>query len=181
MQAAPEHYSPLDIIKAFCCFSARPPSLHRVFRRLKISPVLGFLTAGFCLGPYGLGALVERGTLPAWVSHVTFDNLDEIAPAAEFGVVFLLFMIGLELEFRAAAASASAGFRIWRGAGFHFRTGTRRHRISFASFAGIGGNPGSRARDVIDGNRPCRSLPIANGSAHGRRAGRFSPSCYFRI
>jgi monovalent cation:H+ antiporter-2, CPA2 family len=98
MQAAPEHYSP-EHYKSILLFLGTAAIVAPVFRRLKISPVLGFLAAGFCLGPYGLGALVEHGTLPAWVSHVTFDNLDEIAPGAEFGVVFLLFMIGLELSF----------------------------------------------------------------------------------
>ncbi len=93
MPESPEHY------KSILLFLGTAAIVAPVFRRLKISPVLGFLAAGFCLGPYGLGALVARGTLPGWVSHVTFDNLDEIAPVAEFGVVFLLFMIGLELSF----------------------------------------------------------------------------------
>ena len=77
-----------------------------LFRRLKLSPVLGFLIAGFCLGPYGLGHFAQGALIPSWepgwvagaVSDVTFDNVAEIAPLAEFGVVFLLFMIGLELS-----------------------------------------------------------------------------------
>ena len=98
MQASPETYSP-EHYKSILLFLGTAAIIAPVFRRLKISPVLGFLAAGFCLGPYGLGALVQRGELPAWVSHVTLDNLDEIALTAEFGVVFLLFMIGLELSF----------------------------------------------------------------------------------
>jgi monovalent cation:H+ antiporter-2, CPA2 family len=31
-----------------------------LFRRLKVSPVLGFLGAGILLGPYGLGALAQN-------------------------------------------------------------------------------------------------------------------------
>jgi len=31
-----------------------------LFRRLKISPILGFLGAGVLLGPYGAGALADR-------------------------------------------------------------------------------------------------------------------------
>jgi len=66
-----------------------------LFRRWKISPILGFLGAGVVLGPFGLGSLSD--TLP-WVSYITVDNPQEIAQLAEFGVVFLLFTIGLELS-----------------------------------------------------------------------------------
>jgi CPA2 family monovalent cation:H+ antiporter-2 len=66
-----------------------------LFKRLKISPVLGFLGAGVALGPFGLGAL--SGAFP-WLSSFTIDNPEEVAQLAEFGVVFLLFMIGLELS-----------------------------------------------------------------------------------
>jgi len=71
-----------------------------LFRRLKISPVLGFLGAGVLLGPYGLGALAER---LSWLAPFAFGNVEQIAPVAEFGVVFLLFMIGLELSWQRLA------------------------------------------------------------------------------
>ena len=66
-----------------------------LFRRWKISPILGFLGAGVLLGPYGLGRLAHE--VP-WLSAFTIDNPAEVAQLAEFGVVFLLFMIGLELS-----------------------------------------------------------------------------------
>ena len=66
-----------------------------LFRRWKLSPILGFLGAGALLGPYGLGSLVARAP---WLSAITIENPDEVAELAEFGVVFLLFMIGLELS-----------------------------------------------------------------------------------
>ncbi len=66
-----------------------------LFKRLKISPILGFLGAGVALGPFGLGALA--GSVP-WLGYFTVDNPEEITQLAEFGVVFLLFMIGLELS-----------------------------------------------------------------------------------
>jgi monovalent cation:H+ antiporter-2, CPA2 family len=71
-----------------------------LFRRLKISPVLGFLGAGVLLGPYGLGALAER---LSWLAPFAFGNVEQIAPVAEFGLVFLLFMIGLELSWQRLA------------------------------------------------------------------------------
>ena len=66
-----------------------------LFRRWKISPILGFLGAGVLLGPFGLGALAD--SIP-WLGAVTIDNPEDVAQLAEFGVVFLLFMIGLELS-----------------------------------------------------------------------------------
>jgi CPA2 family monovalent cation:H+ antiporter-2 len=66
-----------------------------LFRRWKLSPILGFLLAGVVLGPYGLGALARQ---VSWLALFTIDNPAEVAQLAEFGVVFLLFMIGLELS-----------------------------------------------------------------------------------
>jgi monovalent cation:H+ antiporter-2, CPA2 family len=71
-----------------------------LFRRLKVSPVLGFLGAGILLGPYGLGAAAQQ---IGWLAPLALGNVDEIAPIAEFGVVFLLFMIGLELSWQRLA------------------------------------------------------------------------------
>jgi CPA2 family monovalent cation:H+ antiporter-2 len=65
-----------------------------LFRRLRISPVLGFLLAGMLIGPHVLGRIDE--VVPFDVPFLTKNvNIDAIA---EFGVVFLLFNIGLELS-----------------------------------------------------------------------------------
>lgn len=66
-----------------------------LFRRWRVSPILGFLGAGVLLGPFGLGSLTA--TIP-WLAAVTIDKPRDVAQLAEFGVVFLLFMIGLELS-----------------------------------------------------------------------------------
>jgi CPA2 family monovalent cation:H+ antiporter-2 len=66
-----------------------------LFKRLKVSPVLGFLGAGVVLGPFGLGRLTDSAP---WLAAITVSKPDEVAQLAEFGVVFLLFMIGLELS-----------------------------------------------------------------------------------
>src|SRR5918997_4125874 len=66
-----------------------------LFHRLRISPVLGFLAAGALLGPFGLGRLVPEHP---WVDWLTFTNPEGTSGLAEFGVVFLLFMIGIELS-----------------------------------------------------------------------------------
>ena len=66
-----------------------------IFKRLKINTILGYLLAGVILGPFGLGRFIH---VAPWLDYVTVDNPAEIAQLAEFGVVFLLFMIGLELS-----------------------------------------------------------------------------------
>src|SRR5918997_3105163 len=68
-----------------------------LFHRLRISPVLGFLAAGALLGPFGLGRLVPEHP---WVDWLTFTNPEGTSGLAEFGVVFLLFTIGIELSWQ---------------------------------------------------------------------------------
>jgi len=67
-----------------------------LFHRLRVSPVLGFMLVGLLVGPSGLGALTERAP---WLSAIVISDRARIEPVAEFGVVLLLFMIGLELSF----------------------------------------------------------------------------------
>src|SRR6188768_240029 len=66
-----------------------------VLRRFGVNPILGFLAAGVVLGPHGLGTY--RETVP-WLRYLTIGNPLEMAQLAEFGVVFLLFAIGLGLS-----------------------------------------------------------------------------------
>ncbi|BAK66214.1 putative transporter [Sphingobium sp. SYK-6] len=67
------------------------------FARYRISPVIGFILVGMLVGPYGLGQLIGR--YPA-LSHVTIGSSSAISSFAEFGIVLLLFSIGLELSFK---------------------------------------------------------------------------------
>ena len=67
-----------------------------VLKQFKIPAVLGFLLAGLALGPFMLGGLAER--IP-WLSWVTVSDPSVAAPFAELGVLFLLFLLGLELSF----------------------------------------------------------------------------------
>ena len=65
-------------------------------RRFGLSPVLGYLAAGAILGPLGLGSLIKQFPFLYWVTVVDARN---VAGIAELGVVFLLFIIGMELSF----------------------------------------------------------------------------------
>ena len=66
-----------------------------IMQRLTISPVLGFIVTGLVIGPYGLGRFTD--TVP-WLSYVVITDAEGVRTFAELGVVFLLFMIGLELS-----------------------------------------------------------------------------------
>lgn len=65
-------------------------------RMLKLPSVAGFILAGLALGPSGIGALQsEWGVL----EYLTISEPAAAAPFAELGVLFLLFLLGLELSF----------------------------------------------------------------------------------
>ncbi|NOU07485.1 MAG: glutathione-regulated potassium-efflux system protein KefB [Hyphomicrobiaceae bacterium] len=60
-------------------------------KALRIGTVLGYILAGVLIGPHGLGRLAGLG-----ISET--DSVKEVLHIAEFGVVLLLFLIGLELR-----------------------------------------------------------------------------------
>lgn len=65
-------------------------------QRFGFSPVLGYLGAGAILGPIGLGSFKDVVPGLYWLTVVDAKN---VAGIAELGVVFLLFLIGLELSY----------------------------------------------------------------------------------
>src|SRR5258705_308717 len=64
-------------------FLATAVLLVPLFQRLKLGAVLGYLCAGMIIGPFGLGMIGE---------------VESTLEFAEFGVVLLLFLVGLELQ-----------------------------------------------------------------------------------
>jgi CPA2 family monovalent cation:H+ antiporter-2 len=64
-----------------------------VARRLGITPVLAYLGAGALVGPFGLGSLIKSAPILHWFTVVDAKNVEGFA---ELGIVFLLFLIGLE-------------------------------------------------------------------------------------
>lgn len=84
-----------------------------LFQRVGLGTVLGYLTAGVLIGPSGLGLIDQvEGTL-----HI-----------AEFGVVLLLFLIGLELQ----------PSRLWKLRRAVFGFGGAQVALSAAVLAGAG-------------------------------------------
>ncbi|NNJ93332.1 MAG: transporter, partial [Halobacteria archaeon] len=83
-----------------------------VFRRLGMGSVLGYLAAGFVVGPWGLGFI---------------DRIEEIRYIAEFGVIFLLFIIGIEL----------APARLWAMRRMVFGLGTAQVIVTGLAIGGL--------------------------------------------
>ena len=83
-----------------------------IFNRLGLGSVLGYLAAGAVIGPFGLGL---------------FSDVDGILHFAEFGVVLLLFIIGLELN----------PARLWRLRSDIFGLGTLQIVLTGAIIAAI--------------------------------------------
>ena len=52
-------------------------------KKLGLGSIIGYLAAGMAIGPWGLGLV---------------SNVQDILHFAEFGVVLMLFLVGLELE-----------------------------------------------------------------------------------
>lgn len=68
-----------------------------LFARFRITPIIGFILVGLLVGPFGLGRMVPGHE---WLMWFTISEPDRLKPFAEFGIVLLLFTIGLELSFK---------------------------------------------------------------------------------
>ena len=101
-----------------------------VFARFRITPIIGFIVIGVLVGPFGLGSLVPR--IP-WLEHITITDPEALTPFADFGIVLLLFAIGLELSFN----------RLWDMRRLVFGLGALELLIigsSLAAFLGLAGS-----------------------------------------
>ncbi|MDD9901731.1 MAG: cation:proton antiporter [Alphaproteobacteria bacterium] len=90
MDTSPLHHFP-ELLILLGVAGLTVPFLHK----LKISPILGYLFCGIVVGPYGLGLL--SADMP-WIGVLTVQDTEAVAVFAELGVIFLMFMIGLELS-----------------------------------------------------------------------------------
>ncbi len=86
----------LSLYKEALLFLVTAGVVAPLFFRLHVSPVLGYLLAGVTLGPYGLGALAAKAP---WLGAFAISDFATIDRIAAFGVVVLLFTMGLELSF----------------------------------------------------------------------------------
>ncbi|WP_019140610.1 cation:proton antiporter [Noviherbaspirillum massiliense] len=107
-----------------------------LLQRLRINQVLGFLAAGVLVGPFGLG--LWAGEIPL-LTYFTFMHVDDIAPLAEMGVLFLMFMIGLELSTE----------RLWALRRWVFGAGTAQIVLSTLVIGGLAYWFGNRVEAAI--------------------------------
>lgn len=68
-----------------------------ILRAIKLPAVVGFILAGIALGPSGFSAFSDQ--IPI-LEYVTLSDPQAAAPFAELGILFLLFLLGLELSFQ---------------------------------------------------------------------------------
>jgi len=85
----------LSVYKETLLFLLTAGVVAPLFFRLRVSPVLGYLLAGVALGPYGLGSVDLKAP---WLNALAI-NVEAIDRIAAFGVVALMFTMGLELSF----------------------------------------------------------------------------------
>ena len=115
----------LPYLREIVVFLAVAGLIVPLVRRLNLSPVLGFLCAGLLVGPHGLGRLVGEAPLLRWV---LITDTDGVARIAEWGVVFLLFTIGLELSLP----------RLWAMRRLVFGLGAAQVVVTAAAIGGTG-------------------------------------------
>ena len=88
------------IIKDTLIFLGAAGIVVPLLRRCRVPTILGFVLAGIVLGPYGIASLGSFWPdSQAVLKHVTITAPEAAAPLAELGVLFLLFLLGLELSF----------------------------------------------------------------------------------
>ena len=75
-------HSPAWLINSFIYLSAAVIAVP-LSKAIGLGSIIGYLTAGIAIGPWGLGLVT---------------NVEDILHFAEFGVVLMLFLVGLELE-----------------------------------------------------------------------------------
>ncbi|MGE5452561.1 MAG: cation:proton antiporter [Acidobacteriota bacterium] len=96
-----EHSSSLPFLRETLLFLTLAGIFIPLLQRLRINQVLGFLTIGVIVGPTGIALWADQ--IP-WLTQLTFARIQEVQALAELGVIFLMFLIGLELSAERMAA-----------------------------------------------------------------------------
>ena len=109
------------------------------FARFRITPIIGFILVGILVGPFGLGALVFRYPVLEWF---TISDQDDFKSIGEYGIILLLFSIGLELSFKRLWKMRRLVFGVGAaqllGAGVLIATGLYVAGYGITAAAGIG-------------------------------------------
>lgn len=106
-----EHTAPLPFLRETLLFLTLVGILIPLLQRFRINQVIGFLIMGVVVGPYGVGRFAQAWPPLAWVSIPREQGVQALA---DLGVIFLMFLIGLELSLQ----------RVWALRRWVFGTGT---------------------------------------------------------
>lgn len=90
-----EHQSALPFLRETLLFLTLVGVLIPLLQRFRINQVLGFLVVGVLVGPFGFALWVDQWP---WLETFTFPRRQGVQSLAELGVIFLMFLIGLELS-----------------------------------------------------------------------------------
>ncbi|MGD9966595.1 MAG: cation:proton antiporter [Hyphomonadaceae bacterium] len=120
-----------EIIVQLLVFLAATCVLIPALKKARIAPVMGFMIIGVAMGPHGLGQLAE--TWP-WLAVFELEGDQPTLLLAELGVVFLLFVIGLEVSFE----------RLWALKRYVFGLGLLQVVISSAAITAVAFALGNR-------------------------------------
>lgn len=93
--AAAGHHHLIGVIANILLFFAVAGVAVPLLQRFRISSVLGYLICGALIGPFGIAQFSESHPV---LAHLSIDTPATVHMFGEFGVIALLFMIGLELS-----------------------------------------------------------------------------------
>src|SRR5436190_24055609 len=85
----------IDLFKELIVVLALSVGIILLFRRLRLPGVLGFIVAGMLAGPHALG----------WA-----DDVHNVEMLANLGVIFLLFVVGMEFSLKKLASIGTTVF-----------------------------------------------------------------------
>ncbi|MEO6354790.1 MAG: cation:proton antiporter [Oxalobacteraceae bacterium] len=131
-----EEQHALPFLRETLLFLALAGILIPLLQRWRVNQILGFLAVGVLVGPFGLG--LWAAAVP-WLAYFTFPRLEGVAALAELGVLFLMFMIGLELS----------AARLWALRRWVFGAGTAQVCISALVLGGIAYLFGNRLETAV--------------------------------
>lgn len=107
-----EAHHTLPYLKEAIIFLVAAGVVVPILQRFGLNPILGYLVAGVVVGPHGIVTLADS-VFGIPLSTFAIAETEGVSLIAELGVVFLLFLIGLELS----------GPRLWAMRGLVFGVG----------------------------------------------------------
>lgn len=90
-----DHSVALPFLRETLLFLVLAGVLIPLLQRFRVNQVIGFLVVGMLVGPYGFVLWADQF---AWVEVFSFSRGPGVKSLGELGVIFLMFLIGLELS-----------------------------------------------------------------------------------